>query len=73
MGLPKARPPRVSEASPPEFGTHLDDSPAAIVLEGVVGFNPNKAREIRKLRQQLAAVEHTYAREDTKLRRAIGR
>ena len=73
MGLPKTRPPRVAEAFPPEFGTHLDDQPAAFVLEGVVGFNPNKAREIRRLRQQLVSVEDVYTHEDRKLRKAINR
>uniref|UniRef100_A0A7S0YH42 Uncharacterized protein n=1 Tax=Hemiselmis tepida TaxID=464990 RepID=A0A7S0YH42_9CRYP len=71
MGVPKAFPPRVSEAFPPECGTHMDEQPAAFVLEGVFGFNPNRAREILKLRAQLAQCEHEYAENDAVLRAGL--
>ena len=73
VGVPKCYPPRVSEAFPKESGTHMDDVPAAFVLEGVYGFNPNKAREIRSLREQLALCEADYTREEVKLNRELKR
>mmetsp|Transcript_33294 Transcript_33294/g.84077 ORF Transcript_33294/g.84077 Transcript_33294/m.84077 type:complete len:228 (+) Transcript_33294:86-769(+) len=71
MGLPKAAPPRVSEAFPRECGTHMDDQPAAFALEGVFGFNPNRAREILKLRGQLVECEQEYADIDVRLRAGL--
>lgn len=60
VGIPQSFPPRVSEAFPKECGTHMDETPAAFVLEGVLGFNPSMAREIRSLREQLALCEADY-------------
>jgi len=73
IGIPKAYPKRVSEAFPRECGTHMDDTPAAFVLEGVLGFNPNTAREIRRLREQLSLCEADYKSAGRGLHRELDR
>lgn len=61
QGLGKALPKkRVTESLGIAARTHLDQTPASFVLEGVIGYNPVVAAQIRALRQQLATVETAY-------------
>mmetsp|Transcript_2723 Transcript_2723/g.7556 ORF Transcript_2723/g.7556 Transcript_2723/m.7556 type:complete len:151 (-) Transcript_2723:224-676(-) len=70
-GLPTYRPPHVAEEFELAAGNHLHSTPASFILEGVVGFNPNTAREIRELRRQLATVESTYQDNLSQVHKAI--
>jgi uncharacterized protein (DUF342 family) len=71
LGLAKYRPPHKAENFPESAGNHLHSTPASFVLEGVVGFNPNTAREIRELRRQLASVEELYEESTSRLQGAM--
>jgi uncharacterized protein (DUF342 family) len=71
LGLAKFRPQEKAEKFDITAGNHLHSTPASFILEGVVGFNPNTAREIRELRRQLASVEELYEENVSKLQDAI--
>ena len=71
LGLAKYRPQPKAEKFDITSGNHLHSTPASFILEGVVGFNPNTAREIRELRRQLASVEELYEESMSKLQDAI--
>ena len=71
LGLAKFRPPPKAEKFDVTTGNHLHSTPASFILEGVVGFNPNTAREIRELRRQLASVEELYEESVSRLQDAM--
>ncbi len=71
LGLAKYRPPPKAEKFDSTSGNHLHSTPASFILEGVVGFNPNTAREIRELRRQLASVEDLYEQNMSQLHDAM--
>lgn len=71
QGLGKYRPPQKAEKFDITTGNHLHSTPASFILEGVVGFNPNTAREIRELRRQLKAVEELYEESEARLQEAM--